>query len=97
MVNNKWSSEGFPLPSNSELEFALASSGLAEDLVAAFAGDRALGMREDDLDVHALVALHIHEVGVGRLNEALQFVSAFFHTGIWVKEVDLQLPCLFLF
>ena len=98
MFNNRWGqSEGLPFPADTEMQLALAAGGLAEDLVAAFAGDGALGMREDDLQVHALVALHVHEVGVRRLNQPLQLVSALFHFRVRVQEIDFHFPLSFFF
>ena len=90
-------SEGFPLPADSELKFALSASGLAEYLVAAFAGNGALGVREDDLDIHAVAAFDVHEVGVGGLDEAFEFVDTFFGFWVWVQEIDFHLLSFLLF
>lgn len=98
VVNNKMGqSEGLPLPADSELQLALSASGLAEYLVAAIACDCALGVREDDLDIHALRAFDVHEVGVRALDEALELVNAFFGSGVWVQEIDFHFASGFFF
>lgn len=83
-------SEGLPLPADSKLEFALSASGLAENLVAAFASDCALGVREDDLDIHAVLAFYVHEIGVRGLDEAFELVNTFFGFRVRVKEIDFH-------
>jgi len=47
-----------------------------------------LSVRENSGDVEASGALNIHEEGVGRLNESLQFVLAFLGRGRGVKKID---------
>ena len=55
-------------PGSSQAELALATGGLAEHEVATLALDGGLSMRENGVDCHALGALDVHEVGVGRLD-----------------------------
>lgn len=59
-------------------EFALASCGLAENVLAVAAGDDCLGMAEDDCCFVAASTLHVHEIAVGGWNESLQFVLLLF-------------------
>ena len=47
-------------------------------------------MREESVDCVALRALDVHEVGVGRLNQALQLVEFFFLHRVHVQEIDVH-------
>lgn len=55
-------------------ESGFAPGGGAQDRAAAGAGDRGLRVAEDGRDHIAPRALHVHEVAVGILHEALQLV-----------------------
>ena len=74
-------------------KFALAAGGLAEDVLAVVAGNDGLGMAEDDCGLVASSALDVHEVGVGRGHEALEFVGLALLLEGWVKEVSVHLWC----
>ena len=54
------------------------------------ASNCSLCVREDGGNGVALRALHVHEVGVGRLNKSLQFVLTFLGDGIYVQDVDVH-------
>ena len=47
-------------------------------------------MRENDGGIVAVLALHIHEVAVGALNLALEFVHSLFSDGVNVDEIDFH-------
>lgn len=70
---------------------SLTTGGVAEHLVAPGAGDNGLGMAEDRNDVQAALALDVHKVGVGALDQTLLLVKALLRSGIGVQEVDNQL------
>ena len=68
---------------------SLAPRRLAERRRARRARHDRLGVREHGRDLEAALALDIHEVGVGRLDQAFELVPPGFEGGGRVEEVDV--------
>ena len=68
-----------------------SASGLTEDSGASDAEDDGLGVAEDGGDLVAPGALHVHEVRVGVLDQALQLVLALLILGARVQQVNGEL------
>lgn len=68
-------------------KFSATSCGLAEDGRATNALHHALGVREDGSDLQAAGTLHVHEVGVGVLDQSLQLVLALLLRGQRVQQI----------
>lgn len=60
---------------------------LAEDQLAPGASDRSVSMGEQGVDMLAADTLDIHEVRVGTLDEALEFVGLGLVGACWVQDV----------
>ena len=60
-------------------------------MVATRAGDNSLGMAEHGDNVEATLALDVHKIRVGGLDQALLLVNALLHGGSGVKQVYNQL------
>merc|ERR1719195_520920 len=76
--------------SNNEL--SLTSSGGTQGIVAAVTVDFDIGLRvrEDSGNLMALLALHIHEVGVWGLNQSLKFMQFFLDRWVDVKQIHFH-------
>merc|ERR1719446_1537583 len=66
------------------------SSRLAEHRVAASAQNDRLCVRVDRGDLEAPWALHIHEIAVRALDQALELVHALLRSRFRVEEVDIH-------
>jgi hypothetical protein len=64
---------------------SFTTSGLSKHDHARSALDDGLGVGEDGGDVHATGALDVHEVGVGGLHKAFEFVGGGLTGGGWVQ------------
>lgn len=71
VLNRRKDGSSLDLESTSLGQFALASCGFTEDVLAIVAGNDGLGVAEDNGSLVATSALDIHEVGVGGGNQAL--------------------------
>jgi len=65
-----------------------SSGGLAEDSGATSAHNNRLSVAEYGCDLVAPGALHIHEVGVGVLDQALQLMFPLFLMGLGVEQIS---------
>jgi hypothetical protein len=65
-------------------QLALASRRLAQDVLAVIAGHHSLSMTEDGRCGAAALALDVHEVAVGRLDQSSQLVSLLLVFVLWV-------------
>jgi len=70
-----------------------AAGGLAEDSGAASAHHHSLGMAEHCRDPVAAGALHIHEIGVGVLDQTLQLVLPLFLNWLRVQQILRERHC----
>jgi len=66
------------------------SSGLAQDSRASGTHNHGLGMAEHGGDPVASWALHIHEIAVGMLNQALQLVLPFLLSWLRVQQISCK-------
>ena len=75
-------------------DFALASGGLGQNVLAVVAGDHGLGVAEDHGGLAASSAPNIHEVGVGAGHQSLQLVglSLVLDGGVQQVSVHLWMP-----
>jgi hypothetical protein len=70
-----------------------AASGLAQDGGAASAHHHSLGVAEHCRDPVAAGALHVHEIGVGVLDQTLQLVLPLFFNGLRVQQILRERHC----
>ncbi len=71
--------------------FALASSGLGENVLAIVAGNDGLSMTEHNVGLAAASTLDIHEVGVRSWDESFELVGLSFVLVGGVKEISIHL------
>jgi hypothetical protein len=71
-------------------EFALASCGFAENVLAVVAGHHCLGMTEDDSGFVAASAFDIHEIGVSSGYKTLQLVTLSFTFKSGVEKITIH-------
>jgi hypothetical protein len=71
-------------------EFALASGGFAENILAVVAGDDGLSMAEQNGGLVATSAFDVHVVGVGGRNQSLKLVSLLFGLKGGVEKVSVH-------
>jgi hypothetical protein len=73
-------------------ELSLASSGLGELGVASSAGDLSASVAVHDGDSQAVGALHVHEVGVGALDQTVALVLLALILDIRISEIGIEEP-----
>ena len=68
---------------------SLSSSWCAKDGAAVGASDHGLAVAEDGGDVEASLALDVHEIAVGRLNQSLELVLGLLELFGRVKQINI--------
>ena len=71
-------------------EFALASGGFAENVLAVVAGDDGLSVAEQNGSLITTTAFDVHVVGVRSGNESFEFVSLLFSLESGVEKVSVH-------